>query len=99
MRFCMSVLLPGSHIWKIRPSLVVPQQTKLNGLRRPKLRATSWSITGGIARKTYESKAGVLARYKDGERIDIPEHYHRDTWELIRKVINDISNAAIAKVP
>lgn len=53
----------------------------------------------GVASKTYESKAGKLARYKDGQRIDIPEHYHRETWELIRKVITDISNAAIAKVP
>jgi hypothetical protein len=53
----------------------------------------------GVANKTYESKAGRLARYKDGERIDLPEHYHRETWELIRKVITDTSNAAIAKVP
>jgi len=53
----------------------------------------------GVANKTYESKAGKLARYKDGEQIDIPENYHRDTWELIRKVVTDISNAAIAKAP
>ena len=54
---------------------------------------------GGVASKTYESKAGKLARYKAGQRIDIPEHYHRGTWELIRKVVTDVSNAAIAKVP
>jgi hypothetical protein len=53
----------------------------------------------GLASKTYESKAGKLARYKDGQRIDIPENYHRETWELLRKVITDISNAAIAKAP
>jgi hypothetical protein len=53
----------------------------------------------GVAGKTYEAKAGRLARYKDGQRIDIPEHYHRDTWELVRKVVTDISNAAIAKLP
>jgi len=53
----------------------------------------------GVAGKAYESKAGNLARYKDGERIDIPEHYHRETWVLLRKVIADLSNAAIAKVP
>ena len=52
-----------------------------------------------VANKTYESKAGKLARYQDGQRIGIPEHYHRETWELVRKVITDISNAAIAKVP
>lgn len=51
----------------------------------------------GVASKTYESKAGRLARYKDGDRIDIPEQYHRRTWELIRKVVTDISSAASAK--
>jgi len=51
----------------------------------------------GVANRTYESKAGNLARYKDGQRIDMPEHYHRETWELLRKVVTDISNAAIAK--
>jgi hypothetical protein len=51
----------------------------------------------GVASKTCESKAGKLARYKDGQRIGIPEHYHRETWLLVRKVITDISNAAIAK--
>ena len=55
--------------------------------------------TRGVASKTYESKAGKLARYQDGQRIDIPEQYHRQTWELLRKVIADLSNAAIAKVP
>lgn len=53
----------------------------------------------GVAGKTYESKAGKLARYKDGQRVEILEPYHRQTWELIRKVVTDISNAAIAKVP
>ncbi len=53
----------------------------------------------GVASKTYESKAGKHARYKDGQRIGIAEQYHRDTWELLRKLITDISNAAIAKVP
>jgi hypothetical protein len=53
----------------------------------------------GVASKTYELKAGRLTRFRDGQRIDIPEHYHRDTWELIHKVITDVSNAAIAKAP
>lgn len=52
----------------------------------------------GVASKSYESKAGNLARFKDGQRIEIPEHYHLETWELIRKVITDVSEAAIAKV-
>lgn len=50
-----------------------------------------------IATKIYESKAGKLARFRDGERIQFPDHYHRETWELIRKLVSDISNSAAAK--
>ena len=51
----------------------------------------------GVAGKTYESKAGKLARYAEGQTIDIPEAYHRGVWELIRKVVSEVSDAAIAK--
>jgi hypothetical protein len=53
----------------------------------------------GIVNKIYKSKAGNLARFQEGDKIDIPEYYHRETWELIRKVISDVSDAAIAKAP
>jgi hypothetical protein len=53
----------------------------------------------GVANKTYEMKAGRLARHTDGQRMDVPEHYHRATWDLLRKVVADVSDAAIAKVP
>ena len=52
----------------------------------------------GIANKTYESKAGRLARFKGGDAIDLPEEYHRQTWSLLSKVVSDIAEAAIAKV-
>jgi hypothetical protein len=52
----------------------------------------------GVAGKVYESKAGKLARYKDGERTDLPEPYHRETWELLRKLVADISDATVAKL-
>ena len=51
----------------------------------------------GIANKIYESKAGALARYKAEERIEISGDYHGNTWQLIRKMVTDISDAAIAK--
>jgi hypothetical protein len=52
----------------------------------------------GTANKIYESKAGKAARYKDGQKIEIPKRYHRETWELIRKIIADLSAAVEAKV-
>jgi uncharacterized protein YdeI (YjbR/CyaY-like superfamily) len=51
----------------------------------------------GIANATYISKAGNRARYNDGERLEIPEQYHRASWETTNKVIRDISGAAIVK--
>lgn len=52
----------------------------------------------GVATKTYESKAGRFARHTNGQRIDMPEPYHRETWDLIRKIVADVSNAAIGRV-
>jgi hypothetical protein len=55
-------------------------------------------VTGTVTTETdLAGKAGALARYKDGQGIDIPEPYHRQTWELICKVVNDLSDAALAK--
>jgi hypothetical protein len=51
----------------------------------------------GIANAAYVSKAGGRARFKDGEKLRIPERYHRESWETIKKVVSDVSAAAIAK--
>ncbi len=53
----------------------------------------------GVAGKIYLAKAGNLARHTLGQRIDIPEPYHRAIWELIQKGITDVADAAIAKSP
>jgi len=53
----------------------------------------------GIANVLYEDRAGERKRCRTGERLDLPESYHRQSWELIRKVVTDVSNAAIAKAP
>ena len=52
----------------------------------------------GIANATYLEKAGSRARYKAGERLEVPEQYHRESWEIIRKVVQDVSSAVINKV-
>jgi hypothetical protein len=51
----------------------------------------------GIANATYLAKAGSHSRCRDGERLEIPEPYHRASWETIKKVIQDVSQAAIQK--
>lgn len=51
----------------------------------------------GIANSTYLAKAGHRARHADGEKMELPEHYHRSSWEIIKKVVRDLSAAAIEK--
>jgi hypothetical protein len=51
----------------------------------------------GIANATYASKAGSRARFGDGEKLEIPKQYHLASWEIINKVVRDVSAAAIAK--
>lgn len=51
----------------------------------------------GLANVIYEEKAAGRKRYVAGEKLEIPETYHRESWELIRKVVADVSTAAIAK--
>jgi hypothetical protein len=52
----------------------------------------------GVTNATYIGKAGTRARHQDGEKLEIPEQYHRESWETIKKVVSDLSTAAIAKV-
>ncbi len=51
----------------------------------------------GVVNAIYVGKAGRCARYHDGEKLEIPEQYHRESWETIKKVVHDLSVAALAK--
>jgi hypothetical protein len=51
----------------------------------------------GVANAVYVEKAGAKKRCGPGERLPMPEPYHRETWELVRRVVADVSAAAIAK--
>lgn len=51
----------------------------------------------GMVNAVYVVKAGSRARYQDGERLEIPEPYHRESWTTITKVIREVSGAAVQK--
>jgi hypothetical protein len=74
-----------------------PSEEEIDRLGEAKAARDVLAHNRGIANKIYVLKAGALARFPDGEQIDIPEPYHRQVWELIRKVVTDVSNQAIAK--
>lgn len=52
----------------------------------------------GVANATYVSKAGRLARFGDGDEIEILEDYHRQSWETLKRVVEDVTTAAVAKL-
>jgi hypothetical protein len=51
----------------------------------------------GIVNGLYRLRAGKLARFPEGIRLDVPEPYHRATWELLKRMVSDLAGAAIAK--
>lgn len=74
-----------------------PSQGEIDQIAEIKASRDILVHNNSVANGIYEAKAGQLARYKDGQRIDIPEQYHRQTWTLFSKVIAEMSAAAIAK--
>lgn len=52
----------------------------------------------GIANSIYVDKSMGQARFKEGDTLEIPEHYHRDSWELIKQVVSKIADAAIDRL-
>lgn len=53
----------------------------------------------GIANAVYSDKSMDRARFAEGDILELPEQYHRESWQLIKQVVNDVSNAAINKLP
>jgi hypothetical protein len=51
----------------------------------------------GVVNSLYLSKAGPLARYPLGERVELSAAYHRGVWDLLRKLVADLSDAALLK--
>ncbi len=51
----------------------------------------------GVANALYVAKAGRRARCQDGDKLELPEQYHRESRETIKNVVHDLSTAAIAK--
>jgi len=51
----------------------------------------------GLANSVYVQKAGQFARFRAGDPVEISEEYHEQSWRLLRKVVQDLAEAALAK--
>jgi len=53
----------------------------------------------GVVNAIYVEKAGAKKRFDAQAKLEVPEPYHLDSWNLIRKVVTDIAADASAKNP
>ncbi len=51
----------------------------------------------GIANSLYVKKSKNLSRYKEGQKLEIPDDYHLESWQFLNKVVNDIADAGLIK--
>lgn len=51
-----------------------------------------------IVNEIYLTKVGRLARHKLGDRVDIPDPYHRATWLLVRGLVEQVSARILGKL-
>ncbi|REJ75210.1 MAG: hypothetical protein DWQ34_27260 [Planctomycetota bacterium] len=52
----------------------------------------------GVTNSRYVGKSMGQARFAEGEALELPEVYHRESWQLIRQVVTDVADAAINKL-
>jgi hypothetical protein len=78
-------------------TLDCPSQDEIERLAEIKATRDVMVHNKGFANAIYVSKSGSRARFKDGERVEIPEQYHRESWDLIRKVVRDVGEAVMKK--
>jgi hypothetical protein len=81
-----------------RASLGCPTTAEIEWISEAKASRDVLAHNRGVVNNTYLSKSGAAARFQIGDRIEISESYHRETWELLRKVVNDLSQAVVAKM-
>jgi hypothetical protein len=76
-----------------------PNQDEIERLAEIKASRDVLVHNNGVANSVYVEKSMGRARFGEGERLELPEHYHRDSWQLIKDVVTAISEAAINKLP
>lgn len=53
----------------------------------------------GVVGRAYLDKAGPLARFVDGERVEVPAPYTRDLRDTLLRIVADVADASIARAP
>ena len=75
-----------------------PSDDEIEALAEVKAARDILEHNAGVVNEIYLRKAGAKARYARGDPIEIDDSYHLESWRLIKKVVADVSSAAIAKL-
>ena len=75
-----------------------PSDDEIDALAEIKATREILEYNAGVVNDVYQRKAGKKTRYSVGEHIEIEDAYHLDAWRLIRKVVTDVTDAAIHRL-
>jgi len=75
-----------------------PTDDEIDALAEVKATRDILEHNAGVVNETYVRKAGKRARYAVGDRVEVAEAYHLESWRLIKKVVTDVAGAAAARL-
>ncbi len=75
-----------------------PTEDEIDTLAEIKAARDILEHNAGVVNEIYLRKAGKKTRYGVGDHVEIEDIYHLESWRLIKKVVRDITSAAIGRL-
>lgn len=75
-----------------------PAEDEIDGLAEIKAARDILEHNASVVNEIYLRKAGKKARYGVGDHVEIEDAYHLESWRLIKKVVRDVTSAAIGRL-
>jgi hypothetical protein len=75
-----------------------PTENEIEALAEIKAARDILEHNAGVVNETYRRKAGKRARYQVGDHVEIDDAYYLESWQLIKKVVQDLVAAAVGRL-
>lgn len=75
-----------------------PTEDEIEALAEIKATRDLLEHNAGVVNEIYRRKAGRRARYEIGDYVEIEDAYHLGSWRLIKKVVGDVTSAAVGRL-
>jgi hypothetical protein len=75
-----------------------PTEDEVDSLAEIKAARDILEHNAGMVNEIYCRKAGKKARFQVGDRIEIEDAYHLESWRLIKKVVKELTSAAVGRL-